>query len=778
MATPRDRPARSLFALSLLPFLAFLFFFSGLSALIYQVLWLRMLGLVFGVTVYAASTVLASFMAGLALGSLIAGRLADRLRRPLAAFGLAEILVGACALLTGLAFEGLTHAYVLLGPLLGDSLTLVTLVRFLGSALVLVVPTALMGATLPLIVRSSLTPSEGLGPRLGLLYGINTAGAVIGTLAAGFWLIPALGIRQSFLVAACLNLLVGIAALAAARYDKGREEPAIANHLSFGPAVTGSRVVLAVFIISGFASLALEVIWFRVLVIFMQPTTYGFTIMLATMLAGIAAGSCLIKPFMPGMAMKGLWLAAFEMTMAFTSVLSFRALDVSFDIAGWLVTSPADERVHSLLPLLVAAVIAILPTALVMGAAFPLGAALYVGDTSGANVGRRIGFFYAMNTCGALGGALVAGFLLLPALGSRGALLIVASALMTSGLLLILDVRRRRGLSLALSATAVAAFVITALWTPDPFVAMLARVHPDQPLLWKMEGVQTTASVHLRDLGNAAPNRVLYLNGAHQANDSPPMAFIHHRIGYLPMALHPRPRRALVVGLGGGATAGSASRFPDVELDVIELAESVVQASEWFRPINFDLLHRSNAHLRIDDGRNYLMMTRKKYDVITADLILPVHAGANHLYSLEYFELVRRSLNEDGILLQWLYGSNRYEYSLLVRTFLRVFPDATAWADGTLFVGSRRPFTLSRDAFERKLQDPATRLVLESVGLGSFEALTSQFVAGPDTLRRYVGDGPILDDDRPLMEYFLSLPRDDRMIDLKEMRDDIGQVVR
>ena len=135
----------------------------------------------------------------------------------------------------------------LLGPLLGESLTLVTLVRFLGSALVLVVPTALMGATLPLIVRSSLTPSEGLGPRLGLLYGINTAGAVIGTLAAGFWLIPALGIRQSFLVAACLALLVGIAALAAARYDKGREEPAIANHVSFGPTMTGSHLVLAVF---------------------------------------------------------------------------------------------------------------------------------------------------------------------------------------------------------------------------------------------------------------------------------------------------------------------------------------------------------------------------------------------------------------------------------------------------------------------------------------------------------------------------------------------------
>ena len=189
--------------------------------------------------------------------------------------------------------------------------------------------------------------------------------------------------------------------------------------------------------------------------------------------------------------------------------------------------------------------------------------------------------------------------------------------------------------------------------------------------------------------------RVMYLDGNHQANDSPATAFIHHRIGALPTMLHQQPATALVVGLGGGATPGAVARL-NVAVDVVELSGAVVAGSEFFKNINFDLLARPNVRLHVDDGRNFLLMNRKKYDVITADIILPRHAGAGSLYSREYFELVRRSLAPGGLVMQWNGGDSMTEYKLLMRTFMSVFPHITLWGDGSLMLGSLTPFTLSQ----------------------------------------------------------------------------------
>jgi spermidine synthase len=303
---------------------------------------------------------------------------------------------------------------------------------------------------------------------------------------------------------------------------------------------------------------------------------------------------------------------------------------------------------------------------------------------------------------------------------------------------------------------------------PDPFAVVLAHRYPGEPLLWREEGVQATVSVHQRPNGS----RVLYLDGLHQASDSPDMVHVHRQLGHLPMALHRDPKEVLVIGLGGGATAGAVSTHAAVDVDVIELSETVVRASDGFRHVNHNVLRRPNVRLHIEDGRSYLLLTPKRYDVITADIIHPFHAGAGHLYSAQYFRLARGALKDDGLMLQWIYPGTETQYKLIMRTFLSVFPNTTLWASGSLMIGTNQPLELDPAELERKWSDPVTRAALASIGLESLQSLLGLYTAGPEELHRFVGPGQILVDDRPVVEYFLSLPRYDRRVDLTNLHGD------
>jgi len=232
---------------------------------------------------------------------------------------------------------------------------------------------------------------------------------------------------------------------------------------------------------------------------------------------------------------------------------------------------------------------------------------------------------------------------------------------------------------------------------------------------------------------------VLYLDGLHQANDSGPMIFTHRQIGLLPVALHPRPRRALVIGLGGGVTAGAVSLADGLTLDIVELSDSVVRGAAFFRHVNENVVRRQNVRVRVDDGRNYLLTTRERYDIVTADIIQPVHAGAGSLYSREYFALARRVLAPGGVMLQWIGARPVSQYHLIARTFLDVFPHATAWMGGSLFAGTVHPLVLDPGAYAAKLEAPGTRRALSLVGLDSFEALLAHYSAGPERLRAFLG---------------------------------------
>ncbi len=777
--------------------LSILFFFSGACALVYQVLWLRMFGWVFGVTVYAASAVWATFMAGLAVGSFGAGRLADRVKNPLRWFGAAELLIGATALATPTALALLQKVYVSIYPSLPQSLPSLTIARLLIAFLVLIVPTSVMGATLPLVIKASMFRASGLGSQVGLLYGSNATGAIVGTIAAGLVFIPGRGIHNTFLLAAGVNTIVGLSAIVLStsagmtarsafrpyedqtggsrlHADEQRAQ-AIGHSAGAGEQALEARqlrVILAVFALSGVVSLALEVVWFRVLTLFLRPTVYGFAVMLATILGGIALGSYLVAPVLPRRAKWVAVLAAIELAIGVAVVLSFRPLVYLPSLSQQVTLFVAQFMPDYLGYPIAGSLLAIFPTALLMGIAFPIGLRVWAAAGPGEErTAERIGVFYSLNVGGAIVGSLFAGFVLLPSLGSRTSLLILATLSFGSGLALVAASELSRSLRAAAALTATLVFATAVWFSPDPFSEFVVQRYPGQRIVWQEEGVETTVVVH----ENRRKEVSLTVNGNHQASTDRATTYIHRRIGHLPMAIHPGARAALVIGLGGGATAGAVSIHEGVDVDVVELAGSVVRGSRFLDSINYGVMSRPNVHLRVDDGRNFLMLTQRTYDVVTADVIHPIYAGSGNLYSAEYFGLVRRVLNPGGVVVQWVAGTEA-EYKTIAKTFLSVFPETTAWVDGSLLIGSVEPLQLKRSTFERKLQMPGSAQGLRDLNIQSFDQLKGAFRAGPDDLRKFVGDVPLLTDDRPLAEYFLSLSRD-RDPDLSQLKGDVTRYI-
>ena len=743
--------------------LALLFFVSGASALVYQVAWLRLLSLIVGVTVHAASAVLASFMGGLALGAWLGGRMADRVRRPLRAFGFVECGIAASALAVPFALDLSELLYAGLHARAPNAGGVLTLVRFVCAGAVLLVPTTLMGASLPLLARhiqSRARPDGSIVGRIGGLYAANTAGGIVGIVVAGFFAIGAYGVTATTQVAAALNLAIGSIAIGLSLL-RPADEPAEAwvrkPRETVANAASKTQVaVLALFAVSGFIGLALEVVWFRLLVLFIPATTYAFTTMLATVLLGIALGSAIASARLRRTADPAASLVAVQIAAGVAVILSMAALAYTYRI-GWRTSG-----------MIQACVVAMLPATTMMGATFPFGFAVWL-QQSAAEVGVRVGRLYAVNVLGAVAGALAGGFVLLPVLGSRASLLLLASLYVLSGILLAW-VTRPRQRAWRVTAAGAALLIGSAMTLPDLYDAVRARRYDSlDRVVYRSDGLQTTVAVH----DEASGARVMYLDGLHQANDTEGMVRLHSEIGALAVALHPHPRRALVIGLGGGVTAAAVAADPRIRVDVVELAPAVVEGAAYFAKVNNDILRAPNVTFRIDDGRNHLWLTRDRYDIVTADTIQPIHAGAGNLYSLEYFKLSRRVLRPGSLTVQWIGHREEQHYKLIMRTFLAAYPDATLWADGGIMIGSTGPLALDRAAFDRRFAATESRALLKRVGLDSFDALLARFTAGPAEMRRFVGDGPILTDDRPLLEYHRSLRDSGPQVDLSTLRGDV-----
>jgi spermidine synthase len=753
--TPATAPALGL--------LLALFLLSGASGLVYQVLWQRMLALTFGVSAYATATVLAAFMGGLALGGYAAGRAADRVRSPLLWYGIVEVLIGLTGALTPVAFTALQDVYQALYQSFGGP-TVAPAARFAIAFAVLLVPTGLMGASFPLIVKAALGHRDDGGRAIGLLYAINTLGAVAGALAAGFVLVGQMGITASIGLAAVLNVVAGALAILVARrstsIDRAVEHAAGA---AAAPRVACPRrlaaLLPALLAVSGFCSLAYEVVWTRLLVLFLETTTYAFTVMLAAFLFGIAGGSALVSPFLRRARNGPLALAALQALVAASSLLCLQ-LVARIDLILASLGLGADGGSPSVAAMAVLAFVAMFPPALFLGMSFPLAVTLYAAgapEDAGGRLGRRLGSLYAANVFGAIFGALAAGFVLVPVLGTQVTLGLLAALNWAAAAITLAaddDSPLRRRAELGLGSAAVVAVLV--LLAPGAYVAFFRDRFAGEQVLWSEEGIETTVTV----TSGEGEHLSMYLNRHHQANDADWMVFFHRMLGHVPMLIHPEPRQVLVVGLGGGATAGATTRYEGAEITVVELSRSVVRGAEWFRDVNYAVVEQPNVRMLVDDGRNHLLVSGRRYDVITADAIWPTHAGSTNLYSAQYYRLARRALNEGGVMLQWVNRSlPEAQHKLLMRTFLAAFPHVSLWFDGSLLVGSDRPIDPAR-GLDRKFTWPLGKAALQQVNLRSPEDVLRLQQGDRTAIEAYVGAGPIITDDHPHLEYFLGLPAD------------------
>ena len=783
----------------------------------YQLIWARMLVVVFGVGTWAVSTVLAAFMAGLALGSFGFGRLADRRGDPLRVYGLLELGIAAAALVLPPLIAGMEGICAALSRATGD--TGFAAARFVLTFALLLVPTTLMGATLPVLSRLAVSRTSEAGQGVGKLYAANTFGAAAGCLLTAFALLPHTGTWGATAAAAAGNVLAGIAAILLNRAFLGRREAAVAGghpHPAEGmggataagetpetpaaakgspatpggirtPGSTGvnseSRagsegppdtqaagsqdsseqeplpgwvgpVVLAAIAASGFAALGYEVVWSRLLSILNRTTTtQSLSVILVAFLLGIAAGGAAGARLSARLRDAVLSLGAVELLIGLFGLLSTALLGgvpAYFETLGNLFGIPPLAQLF-----LAALLVTIVPTCL-MGAAFPIAGRLNVRRID--RVGRSVGDLYAANTAGAIAGALAAGFLLVPWLGTQGSVEALAWCNIAAGTGLVAlapqsnPARRLRALVLAGAAAATLQVAIPG----DLFVRLLSGLEAKGRLLYYSESTAGTVTVH----ESAGGQRSLRVNGTGEVRSDFASIQTFRMLGNLAPLFHPDPRQVAVVAFGGGVTLSSVELHRPEHLACAEVVPGVFGAAPLFGEYNNRIADRFGAgYLRLiaEDGRNHLLRTGDRYDIIICDSTHPTTADSWLLYTREFYRLCRQRLKRDGMVAQWVptHGLAVEDYRTIVRTFSEVFPHSSLWINQvyTILLATPRPLAVDMEELAGKLKRPAVAANLRKVELADPVAFLGTIGLDENGIARYAGEGPVNTDRRTRAGY-------------------------
>lgn len=733
------------------------FFLSGGAALLFETLWFRSASLAFGSSIWASSLVLGSFMAGLALGNALAARFGDRLRRPLSAYGLCEVAIAVSGILLVLVLPTLADGLAPVLARLVDRAWALNLARLACGFLLLLVPASAMGLTLPVATRAMAAWSRSFGSNLGSLYGWNTLGAVTGAMAGEWVLIGWLGIRGTALAAAATGLLAAAVALILARSVPG---PAAGPA---PPAVDPDRRLrrrivccwCAAFV-SGASMLALEVVWFRFLHLFVHGGSLAFAMLLGAVLLAIGIGGLIGGRWLRLRPAAGRHAPAVALVAGSLAIVAYSTFELALRPFGAsYVASPPSV-------LWLAAALTF-PTSLASGILFTLtGSVLHDLMPRAA---RATGQLACFNTAGAALGPLLAGFVLLPALGMEHSFLLLSGGFALAAALLAAartaDRRATRSPALWAAATlfaiCVAAFPFGSMRDYMAIPIHRATLGKPMEVVAFREG-RTETIVYLKNEFLGEPlDYLLMTDGFKMAGSGFGARRYMMLFVYLPVALRPDPRTALLISYGSGATARALTGTSSLErIDVVDRSREILELSGIVFPDPAEHpLHDPRVRVHVEDGRYFLRTTPARYDLITGEPPPPKTAGVVQLYTREYFELIHDRLNDGGVNTYWFAGQNLTlsDSKAILRAYCDVFPDCSLWGGFRLnwiLLGSKNVrWTPDETAFRRQWEDPAVAGSLAELGFELPEQLGATFLAGPRRLAELTRDAPPLTDDRP-----------------------------
>jgi spermidine synthase len=773
----------------------FLFFFlSGFTSLVFEVLWERMLMHIFGSTSFALSTLLTAFMGGLALGSYLGGRLADKIDRPLLAYGVLEGCIGVYALAVPFLLDLLPSVYNLIFDQFIGDFYVFSLLRFVAVFAILVVPTTLMGATLPIVSQWVSRHQKMFQGGIGLLYGINTFGACIGALLAGFVVLPNLGLSTTNTIFALSNFALCALVFASAKLGLSDLKPgefidreqdvaeldAIDGSSDTSEAIPPKAVwlVLVMFALAGGISMSYQVLWTRAYVIILGSSTYSFTVILTAFLVGLASGSAAISPFLKRIRRPVFWLGLTQFGVAVSATAAFFVLD---QLPVWLFERLREDvggttEIYAYYFFLVGVVV-LIPTFL-QGMSFPLVIRTAVNERT--NTGKLVGNAYAFNTAGSILGSFAAGFVLMPWLGLNTAIAVVIAinlvvAATLSGLEAWLNPKRRRIAAVVLAGlVGIGGYAMAPRIDPIALTRGMFRVYwarelftpeklaNDSPeLVFYEDGLTATTTVEKR--GELV---TLKANGKPEASDGADMA-TQVLVGLMPFVVRSgnpdveiRNEEAVMIGYGSGVTAGGSLQWPLKSLEVIEIEGAMLEASKFFNHVNHRPLEDERTEVIESDGRNYLEYTDKTYDVIVSEPSNPWIAGVSALFTVEHFRRAKSHLKPGGVFSQWvqLYEMRPINVRRILATFLEVFPHVQAFSSmpkGTdlILMGSDEPIPLPPGGYERAWEIDSVRDELERVGIHHPDHLYGFSFMSQSEIAEFADGARLNTDDNGLLEF-------------------------
>lgn len=757
-----------------------LFFCSGATALIYEVVWSKLLVQMFGSTVYAQTVVLAVFMGGLALGNRLLGIWADHLRNPVRIYGCLEIAVGLYAFGFMTFDDVVNRIFVAWGsPIVAHAKLLLLLNGALAAALLLG-PTILMGGTLPLLAAWLQSSYADAGRRSARFYSVNSLGAVLGAALAGFYLVQTFGIVATLRIAATVNVAIGVTAILLSWWGLG-QKPADADTGHPASATAGPEAALPgtlrwaglIVATTGAVSMGFEVLASRSLAMIFGSSLQSFAVVLISFILGIGLGSAWIaSPRRDGRSSERLIIVLLCLAAAWVTFLIFNIEQwVNFFVLArtGLARTPTGYIYNELLTVFISLVVLGLPAALI-GAVLPL--MIRAVSREDSPLGARVGLLLTWNTLGAVVGVLLTGFVVMPWVGLRNAFGVLALVLAMGALILACQRLRPAGIIVALAVCLftgslfvfsdtnwqyVMSSGVFRIWEKEYDPDLMAWRKRHIKIVFYRDGADATVSVERVDGIAAPPMLGLRTNGKPEAGTALDLC-TQMLVADLPMLSKPAAKDVFVLGLASGMTAGTVLAFPIDRLDVAENCDPVIQASKLFNPWNSQVLSDPRTHLWREDARTVLKLRPQQYDVIITEPSNPWFVATGSVFSRQYYELAASRLKPGGIMAQWfqIYETRGDVVNLVLRTFSSVFPYVEVWdtaAGDIVMLGSKEPWPTGPGVFSKGFAIPRVRTDMEMIDIHSPEALMARQLASQQTGFAIAGPGPIQSDLFPVLEY-------------------------